>query len=867
MNRRLIFLFFFSLITIYSFCQENILETRISADFTDVPLSSVLSELNRSYGLNFSYSESIISTDINVTVHMNDVTVDEMLREIFSETLIDYKIVNTRIVLYKNRNKYEKYTLSGFIRDSLTGERLIGAAVYISNPEYGTITNPYGFYSLTLPRGTYDINYMYIGYKPVGTKIDLTEDFTQNIDLPLTNIYMPEVKIISTKESGFSSISEPGSINLETKNILYHPSLFGEPDIANSISMIPGVHVREMTSSNLFIRGGSSDQTVFYMDGAPVFYASHFGGFNSIFNSDAIHKVVVHKGNAEANIGEGLSSSIDVRMKEGNQKDFKICGGIGTLASRICVEGPIKKDHSSFIISARRTYIDLLVKIFSKEFRENNSLYFYDISIKGNTKINRTNKMYVSLYRGHDMFLFDTDIERINNIATLRWNHIYNPKLFMNVTTAVSKTEFFQESTYLSNILKWKTNIMGIESKFDLTWYHSPVSHSDMGGGLKYQDFLPFRISSSSDYSGSVDIIGDQEITLKPYLYYGNTVKLWNKLRIYAGIRTTLFTETGPEKKYIHENPSDQESEVTDSVIYSRNQVVESSLGIEPRINISYQINSTNSVKFSYGRTHMYTHMVSFENFGLAIHRWIPSSKEFPFQKSDNYLIGYYKNLWNSRINITSEIYYRNMKNLQESFSIEDLFLDESDFDFLHKTKGWSAGAEFMFNLNIQKLNGSFCYSLSKTRLLSEGFNNNHYYYPGYDRRHDIKISGLWHISKRLTLATKWVYTSGQPYTPPNGLYKIKNSWVAQIDENDINSARLPDYHRLDVNIQLRSKKADMKRWKSYWNFGISNVYLRRNPMGVIYTDQSDDLTNKVMAPQKYYFYLFVPSVSYNFTF
>ncbi len=856
------------MITVTSFCQDSILATRISVNYDHVPLNNVLKELNKNYHLHFSYSETIIQEDIQISIRKNNITLKEMLNEMFEGTKIDYKVMNHQVVLYYNRQKLKKYTLNGFVTDSLNGEKLIGVAVYAKNINNGVITNPYGFYSITLPKGLYEIHYLYMGYHTKIRTINLHQNMRMDIQLSSSDILMEGVEIVSDNESDIISSLSQGSISIETKNIRFQPSLFGIPDIALSISMLPGVNVREMTSSNLFIRGGSSDQTVFYMDGAPVFYASHFGGFNSIFNSDAINKVVLHKGNAEAGTGEGLSSSIDIRLKEGNLKKPEVKGGIGTIATRICVEAPLKKDHSSFIISARRTYIDLLIKLIDKNFRKNYNIYFYDMSIKANTKLNNHNRLYVSAYGGQDVFGIDTDIQRFNKILTLRWNHIYNPKLFMNATSAFSQTDFFQNSEYLSdNIITWKSRIQGLETKFDFTWYLSPRFHSDMGTGVKYQKFLPYNITAKNGEGTIYEENGNHEQIILPYIYYGSTFRLWQKFTVYAGIRASLYTELGPETRYTYEYDEYGSSYISDSTVYSVNEPVETHFGIEPRINVCYRFNNCNSLKLSYGRTHMYTHMITYENFGLAINRWVPGTGKYPYQKSDNYILGYYKKLSKSKIYLSTEVYYRYMRDLLESHSLDFIIISEDSDELLKKAMSWAAGVEILVKIDLNKITASAGYTLSKVMRKTDGFNNNRYYYPGYDRRHDIKLSGTWHMSHRISLAMNWVYTSGQPYSQPAGMYKIKNLWLVQIDKNHINTARFPDYHRLDFNLQIRSRRYETKKWKGYWNIGISNIYWRRNTMGLIYVNQSLNNSEHIIIPKKYFFYVFVPSISYNFSF
>lgn len=765
-----------------------------------------------------------------------------------------------------------KYTISGYVKDAQTGEYLIGANVYIKELLKGTVTNQYGFFSVTIEQGKYSVVSSFIGFKNYSVAVDLKKDTRLNISLETHSITTNEVVITGEKAEVNVQEAQMGRIGMDVEKIKALPAFLGEVDILKTIQLLPGVQSAGEGNSGFYVRGGGPDQNLILLDEAVVYNPSHLFGFFSVFNSDAVKNVELIKGGMPANYGGRLASVLDISMKEGNSKKFKADGGIGLISSRLTVQGPIKKDTSSFIISGRRTYIDVLLAPFvpnDSRFK-GSGYYFYDLNTKFNYRISDRDRIFLSGYFGRDIFKFyrggnsfNATIPWGNATASMRWNHLFNNKLFMNTTVIFSDYDFAFEASQNDFSFKLFSGIRDWNAKVDFNLLPSILHSIKFGANVTHHTFTPSSVSAKAK-----DVTFDTgEITRQPAIesavYINDEFDITEKLKFNCGLRASAFTQIGPFTRFVKDDITNR---VVDSIKYQPFQEVKTWYGLEPRYTVRYAFSSRSSLKFAYTHNYQYIHLASLSPISLPTDVWVPSSDKVKPQIGTQYAGGYFRNFYNNNYETSIEGYYKDMQNLveyKEGFAPGDNLKDNTDNN-LTFGKGWSYGVELFLKKRLGRLNGWIGYTWSKTMRQFDDINQGREFPAKFDRRHDLAIVGIYELSERLTLSSTFVFATGNTATLPVKRYFFEGNIVNVY--GDRNSYRLPPYHRMDIAVTLKGK--ENKRFKSSWNFAVYNLYSRANPY-FIYFDNTGKLEQGTLSVKAYQVSLFpiLPSVTWNFSF
>lgn len=774
----------------------------------------------------------------------------------------------------------EKYTISGYIKDAENGESIIGATIYAPELTKGTITNIYGFYSLSLPPGEHKIQYSYLGHETEEKSIVFDRNQTIDLELKVKVLMIQEVVVTGEKVDKNVTEVKMSTEKLKMKQVNSIPALLGEVDVVRAVQLLPGIQSAGEGSTGVLVRGGSADQTLIQMDEATVFNPSHFMGFFSVFNPDAIKDLEIYKGGIPAKYGGRLSSIMDVRMKEGNKKKFVASGGIGLISSRLTVEAPIIKDKSSFIISGRRTYADLFAKFSKDTTVRKNKLFFYDLNAKINYTINDKNKIFISGYFGRDVFDFDDEFrfEWGNKTATARWNHLFSNRLFLNTTLLYSNFDYLIKIEDAAESFDWTSGLQEYSGKMDFTFFANPENQLDFGYHATYHKFSPASIKpNKKSLIGSFKI--DDQFALEHALYVSNKHKISDKLSLDYGLRYSLFQNFGAAKIFKYQDETNREvDQITDTVSYSGGELIKSQGGLEPRIAARYMLNSTSSIKASYNRTRQYLQIASNSTAGLPIDRWVPSDPYIKPQIADQVAVGYFKNLKENRFEVSVEAYYKKMRNQIDFKDGAELLLTQHIETELLSGKAWSYGMEFLIRKNVGRTTGWIGYTLSRTRRQIAGINGGKAYSPRYDRTHDISVVLSHELNDRMTVSGNWVFTTGSAVSRPKGKYEFEGHATAYYDPLDRNGARMPNYHRMDLSFTIHSRKNKTRRWQSSWNFSVYNAYMRKNLWSIEYKDvingnPSINETDNVVEESREFrsvgttLFRIVPSVTYNFKF
>ncbi len=779
-------------------------------------------------------------------------------------------------ILFSLMSFSQNVSLSGYLEDLETGESLIGANVLIKELNIGCSTNNYGFFSLTIPKGEYTVICSYIGYDNINRKIIINKDISEKFKLSPSSFQIDEVTISTKKEDYNIKSSDLGNVELEVKKLEKLPVLMGEKDILKTLQLLPGVQSGSEGSSGFYVRGGGPDQNLILLDEGTIYNASHLFGFFSVFNSDAINDINLIKGSMPANYGGRLSSVLDINMKDGNKKRFSGRGGIGLISSKLTLEGPIKKDTSSFIVSARRTYIDILTKPYldTTEYA-GNGYFFYDLTSKFNYRFSNKDQIFISGYFGKDVFTFNSPdwgfnmkIPWGNSTGSIRWNHVFSNKLFMNSSLIFSnyKFEFSATQNVEGNNLYQSRLYSGIRDwnfKQDFNYYLNP-RHT-----LKFGINNTYHIFSPSNFDASLDSLDISTNDIRYYahegaIYINDEFNLNEKILINAGIRLSTFTHFGPFERYIKDGSNNLGALSTDSTInYNSWEPIKTYYGFEPRFSSRYLINEKSSLKFGFNQNYQYIHLTSLSSSSLPTDVWIPSSSIIKPLIGRQYSIGYYRNFNNNKYEFSLEGYYKNMENLieyKENYIPGTSIGTDNVDNNLVSGDGQSYGFELFFSKNIGNLSGWIGYTWSKTTRKFNELNKGLEFYSKYDRTHDLSIVANYQISKRLNFSTVFVYATGNTLTLPESAFLIDGDLILEWGER--NSHRMEPYHRLDIALTLDGKKKG--NYQSSWSFSIYNVYNRQNPY-FIYFDVNDD--NFGLTAKQVSLFPIIPSISWNFKF
>ncbi|HEU5054275.1 MAG TPA: TonB-dependent receptor [Hanamia sp.] len=750
----------------------------------------------------------------------------------------------------------KKFTISGTIRDQQSGETLIHATIVLAGKtNYSVLSNAYGFYSITAPAGDYDLLASFSGYKNDTLILPLDHDTTHDINLIPKATELKEV-VINAKNNDITR-TLPGMQKISINEIKNVPVLFGEKDVLKTIQLLPGIKSAGEGSSGFFVRGGAADQNLILLDEATVYNASHLLGFFSTFNSDAIKDVSVYKGDMPAQYGGRLSSLLDIKMNDGNDKDYVLSGGIGLISSRLNFQGPIVKNKGSFMVSARRTYADLFLKLSSDSDVNQSILYFYDLNAKANYQVNENNRVYLSGYFGKDDLGFGHQfgIEWGNSTATLRWNHIFNNKLFSNTSLILSNYNYNISINQTTNKLTILSRIKDLNLKEDIQYFAGSYNKVNVGFNIKRHIFTPGNIKTSATSSYNSLILPDK-YAFDAAAYFSDEWQAAENLKFNAGLRVSYFAITGPGDFYTY----DSSGNIKNTQTFAKGKIVKSYLNPEPRFAATFQLNDYSSVKASYSRNVQNLHLLTNSTGSNPTDLWIPSSNNVKPEIADQYSAGYYRNIDN-KFDFSAEVYYKDLQNQIDYKNGALLVANQLVESQLVFGKGRAYGLELYFKKKYGKINGWISYTLSRTEKRIDGINKNSWYPANQDQTHNIAIVGIYQLSKKWTISSDFVFNTGNAVTWPSGKYDVNGRTVYYYTER--NGYRMPPNHRMDVSATLEGKKR--KKFESSWTFSVYNLYGRQNPYFVQFQDDPSN-PEKTQAVQ-YSLFRWVPSVTYNFKF
>lgn len=752
----------------------------------------------------------------------------------------------------------EKYTVSGTIISEQTGEKLMGITIRVQGTSLGTTSNEYGFYALSLVKGTYILEFSGVGQQPQRISLIIDKNITHNVQLLNNTQQMQDVVVVA--KTGGRSLASPqmGVERLSMQEIKNLPALLGERDVLKTIQLLPGIKSAGEGNSGFFVRGGSSDQNLILLDEAPVYNASHLLGFFSTFNSDAIKDVTVYKGGMPAYYGGRLSSVLDIRMNEGNNKDMSVSGGIGLISSKLNVEGPLEKETSSFLISGRRTYADMFLKLSPDSTINGNKLYFYDLNTKLNFKLGPKDHLYLSGYFGRDVLGFQDQfgINWGNGTGTIRWNHLFSNRLFVNTSLIFSNYNYGINIQSAGNDFSIFSQIRDWNIKQDYQWFLNNKNTIRFGFNSIYHVLRPGEVSASKESSFN-NLNLQKRKAWENAAYFTNTWKTTDKLSITYGVRMTSFSILGKGDYY----EIDTEGKVIDTMHFKNGEVVKTYINAEPRLAASYRVNNSASVKAAYVRNVQNLHLISNSTTTNPTDKWVASSNIIKPEISDQVSVGYYRDLSANRYELTVEAYYKNMQNQIDYRNGADVYTNDAIESQLLFGRGRAYGIEWLIRKKKGKFNGWLSYTLSKTERQFEGINNGNWFNARQDRTHDIAVAGTYQLSDKWSLSGTWVFYTGDAVTFPAGKYLIDDQVAFYYTER--NGYRMPNYHRLDLGATLQLKKKG--RFSSELNFSLYNAYGRENAYTINFRESKDN-PEKTEAVQTTLF-KYVPSISYNFKF
>ncbi len=768
-----------------------------------------------------------------------------------------------------------KYTFSGTIKDSLSGETLIGVSVIIPELKTGTMTNEYGFYSISLPQEKYKVQVQYLGFKTEVITIDLNKDVQKNFFLKEESTQLNE--IVLTRNVDKIAIKKPEmSVNtLPISKIKSMPAILGEVDVLKSILTLPGVTNAGEGQSGFNVRGGAVDQNLILLDEATVYNSSHLFGFFSVFNSDAIKDLKLYKGGIPARFGGRVASVLDIYQREGNQNEFHMNGGIGLISSRLLAEGPIKKDKGAFLVAGRSSYAHLFLKLTDNE----NSAYFYDLNTKLNYEINDKNNLFVSGYFGRDVFSLSNSFVNTygNSILNLRWNHLFSNKLFSNASFIYSDYYYGLKIDFVG--FNWDSGIKNYNFKYDLKHYLSDKTKLTYGLNAIYYDFNPGKIEPIDETSGINPAQLDKKYAFEPAMYFDIEQTLNDKITFNAGLRYSSFLRLGNQTINTYANNQAvtyneafniyEKATPTGTETFGKNKTMASYGNFEPRFGIAYSLNEETSVKGSYNRMAQYLHLISNTQSPTPLDVWAPSGTFLKPQILDQFALGYFKNIDNGKYTLEVESFYKKIQNRLDYIDGADLIANNAIEQVVLAGRARAYGLEVLFKKNEGNLNGWVSYTLSRSeqqtagRTANEvGINNGNWYKTGWDKMHNLSVTGIYELNEKWKFGSIFSLQSGQPVTYPNGQYQYQGLTVPSYSLRNEN--RLPTYHRLDISATLTPRKNINRKVKGEWVFSIYNLYNRRNAASISFQQNQETLANEAVRLS---IFGAVPSVTYNFKF
>jgi len=760
------------------------------------------------------------------------------------------------------------FKISGHVKAAESGEELIGATVAVKALNVGVSANVYGFYSLSLPAGKHRVSYSFIGYKEVVLDLDLKSDTGIDMELKPRVQELKEVEITAENEDSKVKSIEMSVNKIDGKDIKKIPALLGEADVVKSVLLLPGVSTVGEGSTGFNVRGGGIDQNLVLLDEAPVYNSSHLFGFFSVFNPDAVKNVKLIKGGIAPEYGGRLSSILDVRMKEGNSKKFTGNGGVGLIFSRLSLEGPIKNENTSFLIAGRRSYADILARPFLGNDLDGSEFFFYDVTAKLNHRINENNRIFLSAYLGRDVFgsgfLFDWG----STTTTLRWNHIFNPKLFMNLSG------FFSDYDYAFGVdedesrdqFSWESSIISYSLKPDFSYYLNNQNTLKFGGQSLFYNFKPAEASFES-VGETNDISLPEKFAIENAVYIQNEQKIGARTSLLYGFRWSFFNYLGEgEALTFRDTTSGIRKPLASTETFSSGENIKAYNNFEPRLSIKYDLDEHSSLKASYNRMVQYLHLISNTVASTPIDIWLPSTNNVEPQIADQIALGYFRNFKQNTYEFSAEVFAKDFQNQIDYIDNADIFFNEELEGELLSGDGRAYGLELFLKKNKGKFGGWISYTLSRAERKVEGINRGQWYPTRFDRLHNLSLVTSYELNEKWSFSANFVYSSGTPTTFPTNRFEIQGAIIPHNIDGSRNNFRIPDYHRLDISATLTPKSNKNRRWKGEWVFSVYNVYSRRNPFSIFFEQNEDDIL-KTDAIRFSVIGNFVPAVSYNFKF
>ena len=771
----------------------------------------------------------------------------------------------------------EKHTISGTVYDKKGNETLIGATIYFPDLSVGTTTNEYGFYSITISKGTHNISVSYLGFSDESKIIELNNKTSLDFYLSERSQALDEV-VIQTDIEKINIKSTQMSVNkLTSKTIKQIPVVLGESDIIKSIILLPGVTSAGEGASGFNVRGGAADQNLILLDEAIVFNSSHVFGFFSVFNPDVIKDVKLFKGGIPSKYGGRLSSVLDIYQKEGNNKDFKLTGGIGLISSRILAEGPLKKEKSSFLIGGRSSYAHLFLPLIDND----NKAYFYDLNTKVNFRLNKKNNIFLSAYFGKDVFgINNSFINKYGNAVTnIRWNHLYSDKLFSNLSLIYS--DYFYGLILDFVGFEWDSGITNVNFKYDFNHYLKDNLKLSYGVNNIYTKFNAGEIFPNRDDSGIIPFKLTEKFANEFALYLEADHNISEKFSLKYGLRFSNFTRLGQDELNIYENDNPliynqqlqkyEPATATGSIGYKKNDILKSFNNFEPRLSLSYLLNSESSIKASFNKMAQYLHLLSNTSSPTPLDIWVPSGPFIKPQLLDQYAVGYFRRIKDGDFSLETEFFYKDVKNRIDYINGANLVANNEIETVILNGKSRAYGLEFLFRKNEGKLKGWLAYTLSKSEQLTSGrnisepgINNGEWYNTPYDKTHDLSVNTGYELSSKWKFNTNFLLQTGQPTNYPVGQYEFQGLNVPIYNDNQRNANRLPTYHRLDLSATLTPVKNNNRDLQAEWVFGIYNIYNRKNAASIAFSRNTETSANEAIKTS---IFGIVPSITYNFKF
>ena len=770
----------------------------------------------------------------------------------------------------------DTYSISGILKDQSNGETLLGATIFLKGTTIGTTTNEYGFYSLTAPKGTYTLLVSYLGYTSIEKEIVLDSNINFNAELQENASQLEEV-VIKAEESKKVNLRTPqmSVAKLSSQTIKQMPAVMGEVDVIKSLQMLPGVSNAGEGASGFNVRGGAEDQNLVLLDEAIIYNASHLFGFFSVFNTDAIKDIKLYKGGIPSRFGGRASSVLDIRQKDGNSKTFKLTGGIGAISSRLALEGPTFKDKGSFLLAGRASYANIFLALVDNENRAG----FYDLNLKTNYELSDRNKLFLSAYFGNDNFeLSNFFTNSYGNLSgNLRWNHIFNNKLFSNLSLIYSRYNYALDIN--ARGIDWKSDIDNYNLKYDLRYYLNSTIKLDFGVSGIYYNFNPGELKPLNNTSGINFFKLDNKYAFEAGVYVGLEHKISDKLTTQYGIRYSYFNRLGQQTLNNYEDNlpviynsnldiyerADPISETT----YDRGQSIADFGNFEPRLALAFQLNENSALKTSYNRMAQYLHLISNTTSATPLDVWAPSGKFIDPQIANQFAIGYFRNFKDNMFSVEAEAYYKTIDNRVDYIDGAELIAQNTIETEILVGESRAYGLELLLRKNQGKFTGWLAYTLSKSEQRTPGgaagglgINDGKWYNTPWDRTHDISLTGSYKLNDKWRFSTNFAFQTGRPVTYPNGQFQYNGLSIPTYSQR--NADRLPAYHRLDISATLTPWKNTSRIWQGEWVFGIYNIYNRKNAASINF---GQNQTTGVNEATRTAIFGIIPSISYNFKF